>query len=37
VTAPAFAKGKYSFIARLTVLKPKLITTPAKEITFTVK
>jgi hypothetical protein len=37
VTAPAFAKGEYSFIARLTVLKPKLITTPAKEITFTVK
>ena len=37
VTAPAFAKGKYTFIARLTILKPKLITTPAKEIPFTVK
>lgn len=37
VVAPAFAKGKYSFVARLTVLKPKLVTTPAKEITFTVK
>ena len=37
VVAPAFSKGKYSFVARLTVLKPKLITTPSKEIVFTVK
>jgi hypothetical protein len=37
VVAPAFSKGKYTFIARLTVLKPKLITTPSKEIVFTVK
>jgi hypothetical protein len=37
VVAPAFAKGKYTFIARLTVLKPKLVTTPAKEIVFTVR
>lgn len=37
VTAPAFAKGIYRFTARLTVLKPKLVTTQAKEIRFTVK
>ncbi len=37
VVAPAFAKGKYTFIARLTVLKPKLVTTAAKEIVFTVR
>ncbi len=37
VTAPAFSKGKYTFIARLTVLKPKLVTTMSKEIVFTVK
>jgi hypothetical protein len=37
VVAPAFSKGKYTFTARLTILKPKLVTTPAKEIVFTVK
>ena len=37
VVAPAFTKGKYTFTARLTVLKPKLVTTPSKEIIFTVK
>ena len=37
VVAPAFPKGKYTFVARLTVLKPKLVTTPSKEILFTVK
>ena len=37
VIAPAFPKGKYIFIARLTVLKPKLVTTPSKEIVFIVK
>ena len=37
VIAPAFTKGKYTFTARLTVLKPKLVTTPSKEIVFTVK
>jgi len=37
VVAPAFSKGKYTFVARLTVLKPKLVTTPSKEIVFTVK
>jgi hypothetical protein len=37
VVAPAFSKGKYTFAARLTVLKPKLVTTPSKEIVFTVK
>jgi hypothetical protein len=37
VVAPAFTKGKYTFTARLTVLKPKLVTTPSKEIVFTVK
>ncbi len=35
--APAFSKGKYTFVARFTVLKPKLLTTPSKEITFTVQ
>ena len=37
VVAPAFSKGKYTFTARLTVVKPKLVTTPSKEIVFTVK
>jgi hypothetical protein len=37
VVAPAFSKGKYTFVARLTVLKPKLVTTPSKEIAFAVK
>jgi len=37
VVAPAFTKGKYTFTARLTVLKPKLVTTPSKEIVFMVK
>jgi len=37
VDAPAFSKGKYTFVARFVVVKPKLVTTPSKEITFTVK
>ena len=37
VEAPAFSKGKYTFTARFTVVKPKLLTTPSKEIVFTVK
>jgi len=37
VVAPAFSKGKYTFTARFTIVKPKLITTPSKEISFTVK
>lgn len=37
VDAPAFSKGKYSFVARFVVVKPKLVTTPSKEIAFTVK
>ena len=37
VQAPAFSKGKYTFTARFTVVKPKLVTTPSKEIIFTVK
>ena len=37
VVAPAFSKGKYTFVARFTVLKPKLVTTPSKEISFRVK
>ena len=37
VVAPAFSKGKYTFTARFTVVKPKLVTTPSKEIVFTVK
>ena len=37
VVAPAFSKGKYTFVARFTVLKPKLLITPSKEIVFTVK
>jgi len=37
VVAPAFTKGKYTLSARLTVLKPKLVTTPSKGIVFTVK
>jgi hypothetical protein len=35
--APAFSKGKYTFSARLTVLKPKLVSTPSRKIIFTVK
>ena len=37
VNAPAFTKGKYTFVARFVVVKPKLVTTPSKEIRFTVK
>jgi len=37
VEAPAFTKGKYTFSAKFTVLKPKLSTTSSKEIVFTVK
>ena len=37
VDAPAFTKGKYTFVARFIVVKPKLATTPSKEIDFTVK
>jgi hypothetical protein len=37
VVAPAFSKGKYTFVARFIVVKPKLVTTSAKEIAFTVK
>lgn len=37
VVAPAFSKGKYTFVARFTVLTPKLLTTPSKEIVFIVK
>jgi hypothetical protein len=37
VDAPAFSKGKYTFVARFIVVKPKLVTTPSKEIVFTVK
>lgn len=37
VDAPAFSKGKYTFVARFIVVKPKLITTPSREIVFTVK
>ena len=37
VVAPAFSKGKYTLVARFTVLKPKLVTTPSKEISFRVK
>ena len=37
VDAPAFTKGKYTFVARFIVVKPKLVTTPSKEIAFTVK
>jgi hypothetical protein len=37
VNAPAFSKGKYTFVARFIVVKPKLVTTSAKEIAFTVK
>jgi hypothetical protein len=35
--APAFTKGKYTFVARFVIVKPKLVTTPSKEIAFTVK
>jgi hypothetical protein len=37
VEAPAFTKGKYTFSAKFTVVKPKLTTTSSKEIAFTVK
>ena len=37
VDAPAFTKGKYTFSAKLTVVKPKLTTTSSKDIVFTVK
>jgi hypothetical protein len=37
VEAPAFTKGKYTFLARFITLKPKLLTTNSKEIVFTVK
>ena len=37
VSAPAFTKGTYTFVAKFTVLKPKLTTTSSKEIVFTVK
>ena len=37
VVAPTFSKGKYTFTARFTIVKPKLVTTPSKEIVFTVK
>jgi len=37
VVAPAFSKGKYTFVARFVVVKPKLVTTSAKEIAFTDK
>lgn len=37
VVAPAFTKGKYAFVARFTAVQPKLLTTPSKEIVFTVK
>jgi len=37
VDAPAFSKGKYTFVGRFIVVKPKLVTTPSKEIAFTVK
>jgi len=37
VDAPAFTKGKYTFLARFIVVKPKLVTAPSKEHVFTVK
>ena len=37
VDAPAFTKGKYTFSAKFTVVKPKLTTTSSKDIVFTVK
>jgi len=37
VEAPAFTKGKYTFSAKFTLVKPKLTTTSSKEIVFTVK
>ena len=37
VEAPAFTKGKYTFSAKFTVVKPKLTTTSSKDIVFTVK
>jgi hypothetical protein len=37
VEAPAFTKGKYTFVARFVVVKPKMVTIPSKELLFTVK
>jgi hypothetical protein len=37
VEAPAFTKGKYTFSAKFTVVKPKLTTTSSKDVVFTVK
>jgi hypothetical protein len=37
VEAPAFTKGKYTFSAKFTVVKPKLTTTSSKDVAFTVK
>lgn len=37
VETPAFTKGKYAFVARFVVVKPKLVTTPSEEIVFIVK
>lgn len=37
VVAPAFTKGNYTFLARFVVIKPKMVTTPSREITFKVK
>jgi hypothetical protein len=37
VNAPAFTKGRYTFVARLVVVKPKLVTVSSKELAFTVK
>lgn len=37
VVAPAFTKGNYTFLARFIVIKPKMVTTTSREITFKVK
>ena len=37
VVAPAFTKGNYTFLARFVVIKPKMVTTTSREITFKVK
>ena len=37
VEAPAFTKGKYTFVARFVVVKPKRVTIPSKELLITVK
>ena len=37
VEAPAFTKGKYTFVARFVVVQPKMVTIPSKELLFTVK